>query len=61
MPTDLRILAVVPWIATSERLKVIAAAPIGFRGEPPGMTDDSSGWSCRTTSGADHAGEKYLP
>src|SRR4051812_42355887 len=43
MPTDLRMLAVVPWIAISERFRVIAAAPMGLRGEPPGQPSKGSG------------------
>src|ERR1700730_553819 len=54
-------LALVPWIATSERFRVIAAAPMGLRGEPPGITLESAGWSRSTTAGADHAGGANLP
>ena len=51
MPTEARIANVVPWIATSSRSSVIARAPIGLCGEPPGMTSGISGWSRLTFVG----------
>src|SRR5262252_9206858 len=40
---------------------VIAATPIGLRGEPPGMTSGMFGLSCFTSAGGDQAGWRYLP
>ncbi len=39
----------------------MAATPIGFRGEPPGMTSGMFGLSCLTSFGGDQAGLRYLP
>ena len=38
-----------------------AAAPIGFLGEPPGITRGSDGLSRLTSAGGDQAGLRYLP
>src|SRR6202043_969197 len=51
----------VPWIAYSPPAKVMAATPIGLRGEPPGMTSGIDGLSCLTSLGGDQAGLRYLP
>ena len=40
----------VPWIAYSPPASVIAATPIGLRGEPPGMTSGIDGLSCFTSA-----------
>src|SRR5712692_1796234 len=42
-------------------LRVIAATPIGFLGDPPGITSGSCGLSCLTSAGGDQAGCTYLP
>src|SRR5262249_60812476 len=51
----------VPWMAYWPPLSVIAAAPIGFLGEPPAMRSGSRGWSRFTSAGGDQAGLMYLP
>ena len=53
--------ALVPWMAYSPPLSVIAAAPIGLRGEPPSMTFGSFGLARLMSAGGDHAGLMYLP
>ena len=54
--------ALVPWIAYSPPpLSVMAAAPIGFSGVPPGMTSGMFGLSRRTSAGGDHAGLMNFP
>src|SRR5262249_35241707 len=58
-PTELGTL--VPWIAYCPPERVMAATPMGFRGEPPGMTLGRLGWSCFTSAGGDQAGCRYLP
>jgi len=39
----------------------MAATPIGFRGEPPGITSGMFGLSCLTSFGGDQAGQKASP
>src|SRR5258708_39985701 len=51
----------VPWIAYSPPASVIAATPIGLRGDPPGMTAGMYGLSRLTSLGGDQAGLRYLP
>src|SRR5579872_2741300 len=51
----------VPWMAYSPPASVIAATPIGLRGEPPGMTSGMKGLSRLTSAGGDQAGLRYLP
>src|SRR5436853_6417816 len=51
----------VPWIAYSPPLSVSAAAPIGFRGLPPGMTFGIDGLSRLTSLGGDQSGRRCLP
>src|SRR6202035_5802067 len=51
----------VPWMAYSPPASVIAATPIGLRGDPPGMTSGIDGLSCLTSFGGDQAGLRYLP
>jgi hypothetical protein len=41
-------------------LSVIAAAPMGLLGLPPGITFGSEGLSCLTSAGGDHAGRSCL-
>ncbi len=53
--------ALVPWMAYSPPDRVSAAAPIGLRGEPPGMTSGRRGLSRRTSSGGAQAGRTYFP
>src|SRR5438477_1372047 len=53
--------ALVPWIAYSPPERVSAAAPIGLRGLPPGMTSGNDGLSRLTIAGGDQAGDTYLP
>src|SRR6266516_2585349 len=50
----------VPWMAYCPPLRVIAATPIGFLGDPPGITSGMFGLSCLTSAGGDQAGCKYL-
>src|SRR5260370_8219995 len=58
-PTDPGML--VPWIAYSPPANVIAATPIGLRGDPPGMTSGIEGLSRLTSAGGDQAGLRYFP
>ena len=53
--------SLVPWIAYSPPLSVSAAAPIGLRPEPPGITFGRLGLSRFTSAGGDQAGLRYLP
>src|SRR5215467_2620851 len=47
----------VPWMAYSPPpLSVMAAAPMGLPGLPPGITFGSEGLSRLTSAGGDHAG-----
>src|SRR4051812_27726783 len=48
-------------MAYSPPASVIAATPIGLRGEPPGMRFGSLGLSRLTSFGGDQAGCTYLP
>ena len=51
----------VPWMAYSPPESVMAATPIGLRGEPPGITSGMLGLSRLTSFGGDQAGLRYLP
>src|ERR1700759_125903 len=51
----------VPWMAYSPPGSVIAATPIGLRGEPPGTTFGMFGLSRFASRGGDQAGLRYLP
>src|SRR5919112_1690875 len=48
-------------MAYSPPVSVSARAPIGLRGDPPGMTEGRRGLSRLTSAGGDHAGSTYLP
>jgi len=47
-------------MAYSPPLSVIAAAPMGLLGTPPGITFGSEGLSRLTSAGGDHAGRNCL-
>ena len=48
-------------MAYSPPASVIAATPMGLRGEPPGIMSGSEGLSRLTSAGGDQAGLRYLP